>query len=109
MNASLVDGSPVSVRTEIGIYTFNYEIRGLGEFYDTCTTGRLSGASNSVVNKLNKEGELLDRVIVNLNDEEEIEEKDDTNREEKEIGDEETFCPSTEEKQAELVSLIALK
>ena len=42
-------------------------------------------------------------------DEEEMEEKDHTNPAEKEIGDEETFCPSTEEKQAESVSLIALK
>ena len=58
LNASLVDGSPLSVKTEVGVYTFNYEIRNLGEFYDTCTSGRLSGASNSVVNALNKQGTI---------------------------------------------------
>jgi hypothetical protein len=55
-NAKVIDGSPVSIKTEIGVYTFKYKLVNLGEFYDTCGSGRISGATNSVVSKQNKEG-----------------------------------------------------
>ncbi len=51
LQTEVVDGLPVSLKTEVGAHKFKYEIKNLGEFYDNCKTGRLVGAKNSVVNQ----------------------------------------------------------
>ena len=56
LSVEKVNGSPVSVKTEKGVYTFSYSLTGLGEFYDTGSSGRISGSNNSVIKKLSNDG-----------------------------------------------------
>lgn len=58
LNGKLVDGSPVSVKTEKGVYTFTYRLANLGEFYNTGDSGRISGSNTSVIKTLKGKGTI---------------------------------------------------
>lgn len=48
LQVELVDGLPISITTEQGLYSFSFELENLGEYYDECLGGRL----NDVINVL---------------------------------------------------------
>lgn len=54
-NSVLINGLPVSIKTEKGRHKFTLSLKNIGEYYDrsTCETGRLIGDENSVYNKQN--------------------------------------------------------
>lgn len=58
LNGKLVDGSPVSVQTKKGVYTFTYKLDKLGEFYNSNNQGRLSGSQTSVIKALKGKGTI---------------------------------------------------
>lgn len=54
-NSVLIDGMPVSIKTEKGRHKFTLSLKNIGEYYDKseCEAGRLIGDTNSVFNKQN--------------------------------------------------------
>ncbi len=70
----LINGLPISIKTTVGQHNFSYNIKQLGEFYDSCNLGRLIGDKNSVVSKKTDEnkykfvGEYVCHYLVNCPD-----------------------------------------
>jgi len=56
-NTTLVNGLPVSIKTEKGRHQFELRLKNIGEYYDqsSCKSGRIMGDENSVLDVKNKE------------------------------------------------------
>ncbi len=50
--AAIVDGLPVKLDTDEGLHNFNFTIDNLGEYYSSCSAGRLIDADTSKTNSV---------------------------------------------------------
>ena len=64
-NSVLINGLPVSIKTEKGRHKFTLSLQNIGEYYDrsTCEAGRLIGDENSVYNKQNADKGITGKYV----------------------------------------------